>query len=175
MYGIHLITEDIESIDKIKEDITNKIKDKCNIFQLFVDIKPTSVFKYKDLKKFGEQNKIKFTVHASYYINLAQNWNFHSWWIKQFIEEIKMAELLGAIAIVVHIGKKLDLEQFNAINNMYTSLLHIHNETSKLKIKILLETSTGQGSEMLYNLDELSVFFKKFLLHKNKPLKNITY
>jgi len=168
MYGIHILNDVDDNIDTIKEMLLKYTQLKCNIFQIFVDINQKKSYKYTELNKFSRQIGIKLVVHISYYINIAQKWDSNSWWIKHVIEEIKIANIIGAIAVVIHLGKKLEMEKYMAIMNMYTSLLYIHNETQKSKVKILFETSSGQGSEMLYNLDELAEFYSKFKNNKNK-------
>ena len=56
----------------------------------------------------------------------------------------------------------MELTKEEAYNNMYTTLLYVHEETKQYSnVKILLETSTGQGSELCFKLDEFSHFFKK--------------
>ena len=149
MFGIH-IDNDNDVLDKI-----NKYKKYgCNIFQIFVNTQ-------KDLN-YLNINENNFVVHISYSINLAQNWNNTSWWIQQFILEIEKAHTINAKFIVVHTGKQLNLTLKESINNMLSSLLYVHDKTKdKYNIKILIETSSGQGSEMLYDLIEFNDFFKK--------------
>jgi deoxyribonuclease-4 len=79
----------------------------------------------------------------------------------QFIEEIAIAHNIGAYAVVVHLGKQLDMSKEVALNNMFINLLKVLEATKNLDIKILIETSTGQGTEMCYDLNEFALFFKK--------------
>ncbi len=44
---------------------------------------------------------------------------------------------------------------------MFINLLKVLDATKELDIKILIETSTGQGSEMCYDINEFAMFFKK--------------
>ena len=41
---------------------------------------------------------------------------------------------------------------------MYINLVKVVSLVKDVNIKILLETSTGQGSEMLYRIDDLAKF-----------------
>jgi deoxyribonuclease-4 len=145
-----------------------------NLVQIFVD--PLLVSKksseYKEFKGFIIKNGIKLIIHASYTINLAREWDEYSTGIQQFIAEINASYELGADAIVVHMGKKLELEKGEAYNNMYMSLLHVHDQTKNSPIKILLETSTGQGSEICYKIEEFAYFFKKLSKNKNKAISS---
>ena len=49
---------------------------------------------------------------------------------------------------------------------MYSSLLYIHEQTKKYQnVRIILETPSGQGTEMLTNIEDFCNFMKKFYLH----------
>lgn len=124
-------------------------------------------------KKYLDEFTIKPIIHASYGINLAKTWDEYSWWIVQFIIEIENAYFLGATLIVVHLGKQMNLKKEEAYNNMYTSLLYVHEETKQFSnVKILLETSTGQGSEMCFQMEDFAHFFKKLGKHPNKSIRS---
>ena len=170
LIGSH-INSNLESIINDTQRVYNN---GGNLVQLFVNIssKKAKLY-YKKFNNFLIINKIKCIVHASYTINCAQNWDYYSWWINQFIMEIHIANDIGAFAIVIHLGKQLDLSIEECLNNMITSLLYVHNQTIKYKnIKILIETSTGQGSELCYKLEDLSYFYNKFSKHNNKEIVN---
>lgn len=167
MIGVHIgdknylkSTKDLEitSYDK-------KLLDNSNIIQVFV-ANMNNVTKIKGY--YGD-----YIVHASYTINLAKNWDEYSIHIIQFIKELNLAYKLNALGIVVHMGKQMDLTKEDAYNNMYTSLLYICEQTQKkCPITIYLETSTGQGSELCYKIEDYAYFYKKFIRHKNKDISN---
>jgi deoxyribonuclease-4 len=172
MYGLH-----IDSSPNIICDELIKYKDlKC--IQLFVNINSKYKSIYKDFKNIAEQNKQNIIVHLSYTINIAQNWTEYSWWITQLLIELEIAESIGAKYAVLHLGKSIDIDLKIALNNMYSSLLYIASKLRKNSnsennnIKILLETSSGQGSEMCITLDELGNFINKLLKNKNKNISN---
>ena len=111
---------------------------------------------------------MKVVVHSTYLINLARKWDEYSWWIKNLILEIQYANMIGAFGVVIHLGKKLNLSIEEAYNNMYTAIIYILNKTMSLdNVSLILETSSGQGSELCYNLNDLSHFYKKFSINKN--------
>ena len=155
--GIHIDSTPSSLIDQI-EFYNNK---GCKALQLFVSLNKAASEYYKPIKELCMKLDIKISVHISYTINTANDPNKYFWGIKQFIEEIKIAHKIGAYAVVVHLGKKLDLPLEVALNNMLINLLKVNYKTKDLDIKILLETSTGQGSELCYNLDDLAKFYKK--------------
>ena len=150
------------------ESCQNIIDNGGNLVQIFV--LPQRIEEYDNFKKFIKSSKIKLIVHASYSINLARESDEYSPSVLQFIAEIECAYDLGATAIVVHMGKKIELELSEAYNNMYLGLLTVHEKTKSKPIKILLETSTGQGSEICFKLEDFAHFFKKLSRNKNKEI-----
>jgi len=160
-----VISFSIKHIFTIFNEITNEIKKiknfGGNLIQCFVNIKYNKK-DYDLIKKELINNNIKLVVHASYTINIAQDWNEHSWWLKQFLHEIELANYLGAFGIVIHLGKQLKLTNQEGINNMYTSMMYIYDKIKNWNINIFFETSAGQGSEMCYDLNEFAYFFNKF-------------
>jgi len=160
-------------IDSTPETLSNEIekyKDKCGIIQLFVSKAKKNKKYYEELKDLIKKYNIKVSIHISYIINLSKDSTKFIWWIHQMADEIKLAEKLGAFVVVVHLGKQLDLDLDVALNNMYINLIKVASLVENTKIKILLETSTGQGSEMLFKLEDLAKFYSK--LKENKLLSD---
>jgi len=106
---------------------------------------------------------IEIVIHSSYEINIAYNWNKKSIHIRKLILEMEKANKLNAIGLVIHMGKKLKLDKNIAYNNMLNSLLYVFKKTKNLKPLIFLETPSGQGSELGFNLGEMSYFFNKLI------------
>lgn len=169
-FGLH--------IDSSPKNICNNIliyKELINtknpVIQLFLNIDKKYANTYREFASILKKNNINVIVHASYTINIAQKWDEYSWWINQLILEINLASKIGAKFIVLHLGKSLDMDLNVALNNMYTSLVYVANKLNNIDdIKILLETSSGQGSEMCLKLEDLSRFINKLLVHKNKKI-----
>jgi deoxyribonuclease-4 len=167
MYGFHIDS----SIENICEQLKNANKLGCNIVQLFVFNLLKNMKEYIKFENLLKKYNMSCYVHASYTINLCKNWDEYSWWINEFIEEIKIANMIGAKGIIIHLGKKKELTIEESMNNMFSSLTYIHNKTIKYEnIKILIETSSGQGSEVCYTINDLGKFYDK--INKNKYLKN---
>jgi len=158
IYGITINSKPELLINEI-----NMYKGRCNLIQLFVK----SNIAHKELYPKLKNLDMKFCVHISYTINIANEAHKYTWWIKQFVEEIKMAHLMGGFAVVVHIGKSLVNDINVCLNNMYINLINIYNLTKNIPVRILLETSTGQGSEMCSTLEELANFFNKLISTKS--------
>lgn len=168
-----LIGVDINNIVNIVDIVEkNEIYKNLELVQIFVSATANySDTKYDHIKSYIRKKDIRLVVHASYSINLSRRWSESDWWIQQFISEITAANELGAFGVVVHTGKKLEISDAESINNMYTSLLHIHTKTKNIhNVKILIETPSGQGTETLTKLEELCRFLNKFYKHPDKSL-----
>jgi deoxyribonuclease-4 len=164
LFGSHIDS----NINNIQDELKIINNYNGNLVQFFVHSNLNKK-DYEKIKNDLSKYNIKAVIHASYTINIAQEWSEHSWWLKQLYLEMELAEYIGAFGIVIHLGKQLKLSTQQGLNNMFTSLLYIHNKTKNFNLKILLETSTGQGSEMCYNLEDFAYFFNKFLkINKDK-------
>lgn len=165
MIGVH--TSDIDDILVLNDKYGIKF------FQLFlVSLKDYKTKDYSDKIKEINKRKIKLVVHGSYSANLARNWTPVDWFIQQHIQEIKACEIFGSFGIVIHTGKSLDLSIPEAMNNMYSALMYIHEQTIKSNVKIILETPSGQGTETLTKIEDLCHFMKKFFNHPKDHVKN---
>jgi deoxyribonuclease-4 len=168
IYGLHIDSTPKTICDNILS-YKNLINNKNIVIQLFVNIDKKYADTYTKFAQILKLNNINVIVHASYTINIAQRWDEYSWWINQLMLEIELSNKIGAKFIVLHLGKSLDQDLNVALNNMYSSLIYVANNIS-VDIKILLETSSGQGSEMCIKLEDLSRFINKLLNHKNKKI-----
>jgi deoxyribonuclease-4 len=143
----------------IHTDDILKRTNKYNLLQIFITRKKLDTKKIKDHLM---NNKILLVVHSNYKNNIAENWDESSWWIKNIIREIKITHELGGRYLVLHLGKRKNILLETAYNNMYSSLIYILNSTKKYdSVTILLETPSGQGTELCYRLDDLGYFFNK--------------
>lgn len=142
-------------------------KNKGNILQIFLSSPRTRKMTIKnksdkDIKEFVDyikKNNITLVIHSSYLLNIAKDWDKRSWSINNLITELEYADKMGAIGVVIHLGKRLELSKEIAFNNMYTSLIYVAQQTRKLKVKILIETSSGQGSEMCFEINKLAELY----------------
>ena len=165
LVGVHVSN----ILDILKQEYEN-----INFFQFFVS---TSIdYKKKEYEKvlnYIRKNNIYMLVHGAYSINMSRRWNEADWWIQQLIAEIVVCEIIGCFGIVIHTGKQLELSNNEALNNMYTSLLYIHEQTKKQQnVKIILETPSGQGTETLTKINEMCKFMSKFYKHPDVHIKS---
>lgn len=170
---------DVGQYNKLMDAATEVKKYGGNFLQVFAHIPTTkeSEIKYLEkcsmFKKFLKDNNMKVVVHSSYTNNFASDWDNHTFYLQTFAQEVEYAHRMGAIGIVLHFGKKKELTTSEAFNNMYTSLIHVHNKTKEYKdVKIFLETPAGQGSEICYKMEDLAHFYKKISNSPNSEFKN---
>jgi len=167
MIGMHIDS----SYDNLIDSVNDAYNNGSNIVQLFVGTDDKlKKYVYNDFKKFLIKHDMTCVVHISYTINCAREWNENSIWIIQFINEIRMAHYIGAKSCIIHVGKQMGESFENAMNAMYTSLLYVHSETQNLDIDILIETSSGQGTEMAYKIKDLGYLFRKFSQNNNEQI-----
>lgn len=162
----------IESAQKIKSVGGNLIQ----IFLTCPSTKETQERNIDDLiefKNFLINNDMKVIVHSSFMHNIGRKWDKYSYWIKNIMLEIEYCHILGALGLVLHLGKKLELSLEETYNNMYTSLLYIHNNTKMYEdVIIALETSSGQGSEVCTTINDLGYFYNKFALNPDISVRH---
>ena len=125
-----------------------------------------------DLKNFLKSNNFKLVIHNPYTINLATSFIINKrtmeikdcYWIKLVLHELEIAHNIGAIGCVVHCGKYTNQTPIDGINNMKIALDYIIDEIERNKwnSKIILETSTGQGTELLSFYQEFLDFYNSF-------------
>lgn len=125
-----------------------------------------------DLKNFLKSNNFQLVIHNPYTINLATPFMINKrtmeikdcYWIKLVLHELEIAHLIGSVGCVVHCGKYTNQMPIDGIKNMKLALDFIINEIERNKwnSKIILETSTGQGTELLSVYEDFLYFYNSF-------------
>ena len=75
--------------------------------------------------------------------------------------EMENSFKLGFRGVVVHCGKSVGCPQEEALERMYQNILSVLPYTSS-KCPIMIETSAGQGTELLYKVDDYIEFYDRF-------------
>lgn len=165
--GYHVSLSEYKNLN----EVIKEVKDfNANVIQIFLSNPRSGKLKNRDdeyfisMGKILKENNIDCYIHGSYTINLAKNWDEYSWWITTIEKEFYYAKLLGAKGVVFHLGKQLDLNENIALNNMYTSIAYIMNKVKDYGVKLLIETSSGQGSEMCVTLEQFGKLYRKIKL-----------
>lgn len=157
-----------------------------NFAQIFVNspygkYNPNLISKYTmkadEIKEFCSENNMKIVIHSPYTLNFGQEMSPHSPKLQIMYDELYVANLIGALGCVIHVGKYLKLSEEESIEHMYTNLLCIikYMKEQKLRSKLILETSAGQGTELFVtvnnSLDPLTSFYNRFSKDEKKYLK----
>jgi len=169
--GAHISTINGDIIKSIKE-IEKYGGNMCQIFvtkHLHRNVTKITTEKLKEINKYIKKNKFKLVIHSSYMLNFAKIPILHnndnkkkiSWWVINLINEMKYASLMGAIGCVIHLGKHLDLTKKMALDNMLQSFTYVINNTPT-NVLLIIETSSGQGTELCFKLENLQKFYNMF-------------
>lgn len=152
-----------------------------NMIQIFIS-SPMILNSNIDMKKFTpkivdqiknkcNETNSKIVIHLPYVINLAKPLDINQLEtksIKLIINQLKISHLIGSIGCVVHVGKYTSLTEAEGLENMYKSIKIIidYIKTNNLNTNIILETSAGQGTELLStknnSLNDLAEFYSRF-------------
>ena len=122
-------------------------------------------------KNYIIDNNLSVFIHSIYLINLCRT-------PEEFKEkafpclkwEMQVGLICGFKGVVVHCGKSLKLPLEIALNNMFNNIIAILRHTSPT-CPLLLETSSGQGSETLWQFNDFSKFYGRFSEVQRERLK----
>lgn len=121
------------------------------------------------IKAFCEKNDHTVFIHSAYTLNFSKNAREeHPYWIDAMVKELTIADMIGARGCVLHMGKAVKLSQEEAEQNMYDNVISLLDrvKAAGIRAKLILETSAGQGSEILAtrnnDISRLAAFFKRF-------------
>ena len=119
--------------------------------------KRVSAKKLKEIRELIKKRKFKLFVHANYLVNTARPVKSNKAGLNSLINELKSGEALGAKAVVFHVGKtKREFSNEVGIKNMIASILFVLEKIKRYKIRLLLESSAGVGSEIGSTVDEFA-------------------
>jgi len=169
----------------IMKTIHNMSNNNGNALQIFVSSPMNSslpniakiLTESKNIKEYLKNNNFKLVVHGSYVINLANSKiNKRTvdiqdrWWINLLTKELDAANILNAEGVVLHVGKYTTNSIPDSINIMYDSIKFIieYIKKNNYNTKLILETPSGAGTELLTNIDDFIKFYNKFTLNEKK-------
>ena len=115
---------------------------------------------------------IKIVVHASFMLNFCNpiESKIHKEAVRLLSNDLLDSTLLGAIGVVVHMGKRLNLTEEQATRNYVSGIKKVLQATP-CKSTIILETGAGQGSEICTFLHDLSRLYKMFTASERQRIK----
>ena len=105
----------------------------------------------EEARKFLEHQRrhelLSVFAHANYLINLAAtNGQFHANSIRSLSEELVRADQLELPFLVLHPGAHLGAGEEAGLEKVVESIDRVHSDLPKIKTRIALETTAGQGS-----------------------------
>ncbi|MFH1142716.1 MAG: deoxyribonuclease IV, partial [Candidatus Uhrbacteria bacterium] len=140
----------------------------CEVFQIFtrspqggIVPKLTKEILTKFSQNMKEYNMARVYIHAPYYLNLASaKSTIRSSTARVVREDLERASLLGAKALMFHIGSAKDVTQEQAENYVVKGLDKIM-DGYKGTTQLLIENSAGAGMVMGDSFEELGRFLKE--------------
>jgi deoxyribonuclease-4 len=96
-------------------------------------------------------------VHDCYLTNLASpDEALYRRSVETFLLELGRVERLGLRYLVMHPGAHLDGGEEAGLSRVAAALNEIHRRAPKCKVRVLLETTAGQGSTLGYRFEHLA-------------------
>src|SRR6476469_5072836 len=96
-------------------------------------------------------------AHANYLINLAAtNPQFHANSVRALSEELERADQLGLPFIVLHPGAHMNAGEEAGLAKIIAALDRIFARLPKVKTRIALETTAGQGTSLGHTFQHLA-------------------
>lgn len=100
-------------------------------------------------------------AHNSYLINIAspssELWDKS---IDAMTVEVERAEALGLVGLVMHPGSHLDSGEEVGLQKVVEGLDEVHRRTRGATVKILVEATAGQGSNLGHRFEHLGTILK---------------
>lgn len=135
----------------------------CQSLQIFTKApnqwrgRDISLDEAKGFRQAVKSAKLKLTMaHDSYLINLASpDEGLYRQSITAFVEEIRRAERLGLTYIVTHPGAHLNAGEEDGLARVIAAFDAIHRMTEDVAVKVLIETTAGQGTSLGYRFEHL--------------------
>jgi deoxyribonuclease-4 len=99
----------------------------------------------------------KVVAHDSYLINMASpKPDLFRKSIEAFVVEMQRAERLGLEYLVTHPGSPTDGDEDTGLNAVATALDEVHQRCSGFRVRVLLETTAGQGQSLGWRFEHLA-------------------
>jgi len=153
------------NISKVNLDKT-LINYPCNAFQIAIsplvsNVMGSPIKNNTIIRDIMKKNHIYGVAHGKYIYNFARK-EINPDHIKSLLNDIELAKSIN-INIILHQGKNLtELKQSReeALNNYVRHISNILKQTTD--IKIVLENSSRQGTELGYTINELKEIYELF-------------
>lgn len=149
--------------------VTASVSLNCATVQIFTKNanqwvgKPLSEDDIQTFRKAVRAAKLKYpTAHDSYLINLAApDETLYRKSIAAFADELERAEALGLSYLVTHPGAHVGSGGEAGVARVVAALDEVHERCVGFKVKVLLETTAGQGSCLGARFEELAAMLDR--------------
>lgn len=141
---------------------------KCDTVQLFTknnnqwNAKPLSAEEITTFRRLLKRSGLRFpTAHDCYLINLASpDPALYRKSLEAFVVEVERAEQLGIKYLVMHPGAHMESGENVGLARVAAALDEVHKRCPGFKVKVLLETTAGQGTSLGWRFEHLAAIFK---------------
>lgn len=151
-----------------KGSVANSLKDRSadKPWQIFISSNRSTKVSVKaaDIEEtadFIAESGHRVFVHAPYLINLAADPETDEYNVQCLTDTLEAAAAMGLKGVVVHVGKYTTQDPGDALDNMEINLRNAI-EAATEECPIILETPSGQGTELLCNHKEFMEFIERF-------------
>lgn len=108
------------------------------------------------IKDSSKKNKIRLFIHAPYIINPCvfkpDDLSTSERQVKLVLNLMEVGGCMNAEGVVIHVGKSLKLGEEEGLNRMKGFCQHVLSLKPKTSCKLLIETCSGQGTEVARDL-----------------------
>ncbi len=155
--------------------IQDAIEIGTNVLQIFTISPQKFDFPLKHLKsddtaktkQLVQEHDIKLFIHSSYLLNFCDTKN-NKRNAKVYAEDLQVADQLGAIGCVIHMGKKKSDQTPDEALDAYVENLKFVLDKYTGDSFMILETSAGQGNDIGVSIEKLAELYEKFAGYKRR-------
>lgn len=119
----------------------------------------------KEVRDYSEKEGIVLVIHSKYLLNLCRPVDGRNMWaLRSLIDDMIIADKIGAVGCVVHMGSRGSVGMKEAEKLMRKSVEFVLKDKDVRggKAKVILETSSAEGTKIGGNLDEMASLWKGF-------------
>jgi len=150
----------------------------ANFYQIFLGSPHTLAAKRHTHKELTDLNtnlvnaNITLVVHGSYILNFCnppENY-IHKAAIRLLSQDLTDSIKINAIGVIVHMGKKLELDYNTALNNYVLGIKEVLKQSPN-NSTVIFETAAGQGTEICTSIISLYILYSKFTKEEKQRIK----
>ena len=153
-------------------------------FQIFTGSNKSYKFKepnpwdIKETNDFIQKHQLVGFIHSVYLINLSKtpqdtterSKEVGRKGLERLKNDLRVGALMGFKGVVVHTGKSVGQKYDKAVNKMYDNIISLM-EYIDPKCPLIIETPSGQGTEILTKYDSFVSFYNRFTNEQKKKVK----